>query len=229
MNWKTIFFSLAYTTAVLFIPSVSSLAATPLRVPTPAPATGHQPLAVPVEPTADIRDIYGPIPLPPPPPYLYYGIGIILIILVIIGGWLLWTFMHRKKKHQPVDPAEQALSSLTRAENDLSQNGTHRFADEVSHILRSYIEAQFHITITRSTTAEFFSSLETIQDAGLDRLATQRDTLKQCLVLCDKIKFSRFLPPGDTMQSLADNVRSFINSTRLEPTEEIKNDALCSS
>lgn len=229
MNRKTILFSLAFTAAILFLPSVSSMAATPLRVPPPAPATGHQPPSVPMEASVDIRDIYGPIPLPAPPPYLYYGVGITLIILVIIGGWLLWTFMHRKKKPRPVDPAEQALSSLTRAENNLPQNGTHRFGDEVSGILRSYIEAQFHITATRATTKEFFSSLETIQDAGLNRLAAQRDSLKQSLVLCDKIKFSRFLPPDDAIQSLTDNVRSFIHSTRFEPTEEIKNDALCSS
>ena len=64
MNRKTLFFSLACITAVLFLPPVL-LHATELRAPNPG-ETLQDNAGLPDTSviTEDIRDIYGPIPLP---------------------------------------------------------------------------------------------------------------------------------------------------------------------
>ena len=220
MNRKTTFFSLACITAMLFLPPVL-MHATSLRVPNPS--TGVQDDAGAITPPGtpeDIRDIYGPISLPEPPPYLLYGVFILLAIILVIAAWITWAYIKKKKSDQKIDPAARALYSLKKAEDGLSELGILFFAGEVSQILRSYIEARFFIPTTSCTTSEFFSGLETTFDNQSSILTKHDDTLKQCLMLCDRIKFSRFLPEHEAVRSLAERVRSFIDKTRTKPAEE---------
>jgi hypothetical protein len=220
MNRKTIFFSLACITAMLFLPPVL-LHATTLRVPNPSTALQDTAdAAVPPVATEDIRDIYGPVSLPKPPPYLLYGLVILLAILLIGAIWFTWVFMKKRKNNQKIDPAVLALCSLKKAEDGLPEIGILFFAGEVSQILRSYIEARFSIPTTSCTTSEFFSSLETSFDGQSSVMIKHDDTLKQCLMLCDRIKFSRFLPEHEVVKSLAESVHSFIDKTRTKPAEE---------
>ena len=218
MNRKIISLSLACLTALLFLPPVL-LHATQLRAPNPGQAlqenAGIPDAAVSAE---DIRDIYGPILLPEPPPYLLYGVGILLAILLVVAIWLLWVFMKKRKNSEKPDPAVLALCSLKEAEAGLHQRGILFFAGEVSQILRSYIEAQFSIPTTSCTTSEFFSSLE--NESQLTILTDHDDILKHCLILCDRIKFSRFLPDHEAVRSLTSSVHRFIETTRTQPIEE---------
>ena len=220
MIGKISFFSLACLTAMLFLLPVV-MHATALRAPDPAPVvqddTGLPNSAVTNQ---DIRDIYGPILLPEPVPYLLYGAGFVLAVLLIGGCWILWLFIRKRKKNDHIDPAVLALSSLEEAEKRLPESGVFFFAGEVSRILRSYIEAQFSVPTTSCTTSEFFASLETSFKGQLTNLSNHDDILKQCLSLCDKIKFSRFLPEHEAVNALTEHVRSFIAETQKQPAEE---------
>ena len=220
MNRKTLFFSLACITAVLFLPPVL-LHATELRAPNPG-ETLQDNAGLPDTSviTEDIRDIYGPIPLPAPPPYILYGVGILLVILLIVAICLLLVIMKKRRNNEKTDPAVLALCSLKEAEAGLPQHGILFFAGEVSQILRSYIEAQFSIPTTSCTTSEFFSSLETSYKSQLATLTNHDDILKHCLMLCDRIKFSRFLPDHEAVGSLTRSVRRFIETTRTKLVEE---------
>jgi len=220
MNRKTIFLSLTCLTALLFLPP-GLLHATELRAPNPGQAIQND-AGIPGTPVSveDIRDIYGPILLPEPPPYLLYGVGILLVILLIVAIWLLWVFMKKRKNSEETDPAVLALCSLKEAEAGLPQRGILFFAGEVSQILRSYIEAQFSIPTTSCTTSEFFSSLDTSYGNQLATLTDHDDILKHTLMLCDRIKFSRFLPDHDAVSSLTRGVHRFIETTRTKPVEE---------
>lgn len=220
MNRKTTSLSVTCLTALLFLLPVL-LHATELRAPNPGQALQDD-AGLPDTPVSaeDIRDIYGPILLPEPPPYLLYGIGILFVTLLIVAIWLLWVFMKKRKNSEAIDPAVLALCSLDEAEAGLPQRGILFFAGEVSQILRSYIEAQFSIETTSCTTSEFFSSLDTSHEGQLALLTDHDDILKHCLILCDRIKFSRFLPDHDAVRSLKRSVRSFIETTRTKPLEE---------
>lgn len=220
MNRKTIFLSHTCLTALLFLLPVL-LHATELGAPNPGQALQDD-AGLPDTPVGaeDIRDIYGPILLPEPPPYLLYGVGILLVILLIVAIWLLWVFLKKRKNSEETDPAVLALCSLKEAEAGLPQRGILFFAGEVSQILRSYIESQFSIPTTSCTTSEFFSGLDTSYESQLAPLTDHDDILKHCLILCDRIKFSCFLPDHEAVRSLTRSVRSFIETTRTKPVEE---------
>lgn len=220
MNRKTLIFSLACITAVLFLPPVL-LHAAELRVPNPPSGLQDDAgLAAPPVAAEDIRDIYGPIALPEPPPYLLYGGMVLLALLLAIAVWFAWSSMKKRKNNQKIDPAARALDSLKKAEDGLPEFGILFFAGEVSQILRSYIEARFSIPTTSCTTSEFFSGLKTSFDGQSSTLTEHDQTLKQCLMLCDRVKFSRFLPEHEAVRSLAESARSFIDKTRTQATEE---------
>ncbi|MBT8334122.1 MAG: hypothetical protein KJP19_06790 [Deltaproteobacteria bacterium] len=167
----------------------------------------------PVSAAADVIDIYGPIVLPNPPPYYVYA----LLLLALIAAFICYYFWKKRQQEKPLvlpDPAELALASLQRAELQLPETGPLVFAAEASQILRSYIEQTFNIGMTRQTTTEFFSELnqKIITDQG--PLSSHVESLKQCLSLCDLVKFARFLPEGGAVKALGNNVRTFIKETR---------------
>lgn len=219
MNRKTTFFSLAACTVLFFLPPVW-LHATSLRAPNPQQQMiqgGTLPSASGT--VADIRDIYGPVILPEQPPYLLYGAGFLLSLLLILALWFIWRYVRKNKGFKKVDPALLALSSLSKAEAGLPELGIPFFAAEVSRILRSYIEARFNIPATRCTTVEFFSRLDSSFENQLGMIKDD-PVLKQCLILCDKIKFSRYHPGREAVNILAENVRCFIETTRTKPVEE---------
>ena len=205
----------------------SALSVTPLLLFFPAlvgarPGTAISPPAPVNQASAaeDILDIYGPIPIPEPTPYLAYGAALLLGLLLISAGWLLWRRWSRRKKEMVQDPALIALSSLMEAERGLQEQGIVVFANKVSHILRAYIEARFNLPSTTSTTREFFSQLDLLQGTQNKLLCTEHPVLKQCLELCDRIKFSRFQPEHETVGELSKHSRQFIETTRLQPSRE---------
>lgn len=167
----------------------------------------------PVSAAADVIDIYGPIVLPNPPPYYLYA----LLLLALIAAVICYYFWRKRQQDKPLvlpDPAELALASLQRAELQLPQTGPLVFATEASQILRSYIEQTFSIGMTRQTTTEFFSNLNRKISTDQGPLSSHVESLKQCLSLCDLVKFARFLPKGDAVKALANTVRTFIKQTR---------------
>jgi hypothetical protein len=54
----------------------------------------------------------------------------------------------------------------------------------------------------------------------VEMLARHDDLLRQCLLLCDRVKFSRFLPEHESVGSLARSTRHFIEATRPKTVEE---------
>ena len=219
MNRKIIFFSLACYAAVLLLPPVL-VHASALRAPNAAPALqGDGAIPAGAADAGDILDIYGPLVLAEPFPYLLYGAGLLLLVLLTTALWLFLAHRKKRKNDRKPDPASAALHSLQEAEDGLQRFGILFFAGEVSRILRSYIEARFLLPATSSTTSEFFANLET-SSAQEEMLAQHDNLLRHCLLLCDRVKFSRFLPEQEAVGSLARSAREFIEVTRPRTVEE---------
>ena len=219
MNRKIIFFSPACYAAALLLPPVLTHAAA-LRAPNSAPALqGNGAMPAGAAGAGDILDIYGPLALAEPFPYLLSGAGLLLLVLLAVALWLF--LAHRKKRtdDRKPDPAIAALHSLQDAEEGLQRFGIGFFAGEVSRILRSYLEARFSLPATSSTTSEFFANLET-SPAQEEMLVQHDNLLRHCLLLCDRVKFSRFLPEQEAVGALARSARHFIEATRPKPLEE---------
>ena len=212
MNRILSFFSPALLTALLFLPAVL-LHTTPIRASNAVPANNMNRPSHPIA-VEEIRDIYGPLPLPEPKPYLFYALFVLLFLMLVAGIWMSWKYYNDQRETSLVDPAHTALSSLDSAERNLSVNGVFYFADEISQLLRSYIEARFNLPITKCTTTEFFKQLQSKPEADRYPVLADKKDLEACLELCDKIKFSRFLPESEAVFLLGERVRRFIEMTR---------------
>jgi hypothetical protein len=194
------------------------------------PAVGLA-LAAPVEMTG-LVDIYPPLPLADQPPYLLLAI---LLLAVIALAAVLVLFLRRRRSAPPPipDPAAAALAELRDAQRLLTGGEPARYAtyaETISSILRRYVELRFNLSATRRTTEEFLGSLEAVI-APADRSNTKtpdkptlnnyRDDLRNCLQLCDLVKFAGLSPAPAGVDQLTRTVRSFIETTgdRTTPAE----------
>ena len=187
---------------------------TPLLMSNTVPAPQSAPLT-------DIYDIYGPLPLPHSIPYLFYGIIFLAALLLLaLGGVLVYRFLKKRQKPESIDPAVLALARLEKAESRLPIHGVVSFANEISAILRSYIEARFDIPSLACTTNEFFGQLKSSSAPDSQPSFLTNKELRQWFVLCDRVKFSRFHPENESIRMLGDHARQFIETTRLTSEEE---------
>lgn len=184
----------------------------------PLPPLTTQPSAVMAE---DIRDIQGPILLPESKnPWLYIG----LAALTLIGIALIVFFLRRRKRSVPAQPPHEiALGALVKAKRWMNETDGLLFAQQLSEILRSYIESRFGLSSTRQTTHEFFSTLKTDSTPATAALQPHLGSIRNCLESCDMAKFAHLVPNRQAMDEMAMAVRSFIELTKpVAPKEEKK-------
>lgn len=169
---------------------------------------------------ADIRDIKGPLPLDEGTPSLPY-VGAALIALCLISALLFWWWKRRTTPPEPVQqPGEQALAALATAERLLTEGELLAYAEQISTILRHYIEQRFAIHSTRQTTREFFTSLERGNTATTIALQMHKKQLQHCLEQCDMAKFAHMPPSRDMMQQAGQAIRTFITATQMVHAEQ---------
>lgn len=167
---------------------------------------------------ADIRphDIRPPAPLPRSMNnWLLAGGSAAGILLTGIGVFLVL----RKRRNvrliaaeiviSPHEAAFTALAALMAA-GYLEKGETKVFYQEISGILRRYIEARFGLRAPEQTTEEFLDGLKS--GAALER--RYQDLLKDFLTHCDLVKFAAFHPSGEDIRNTIDSCRTFIEETR---------------
>lgn len=169
-------------------------------------------LAPPLEEEAQLRDIHGPLPLPEERNYLLLVVGLLLLLLV--SAAVLWFLRLRKEKVSLSFAHETALEDLLRVRTLMTPDQALLYADELSDILRRYIEERFRIHSTRQTTKEFLSCLTESPGRAATLLEEHSDSLKECLGQCDMAKFARCTPDRSSMEKMEKAVQKFIESTR---------------
>lgn len=175
----------------------------------PAPGPGLPPS---MGEQQQLRDIHPPLPLPEEKSYALLFGGLLTVLLVLAA--LFWFMRLRKKKVLLPFAHETALADLLRARSLMTADGALRYADELSDILRRYIEARFRIRSTRQTTKEFFSRLTENPGETAALLEEHCDSLEECLGQCDMAKFARCTPDRSCMIKMELAVQNFIESTR---------------
>lgn len=160
-----------------------------------------------------LRDIHPPLPLPEDPNYLLLAAGVLGLLL--LTALLVWFFRWRKKAVTLPGAHETALAELGRARRRMNAEQALLYAQEVSDILRRYIEKRFHIQTTRQTTKEFFSYLTgSFGGRQITFSEKHRTILQECLDRCDMAKFARCTPNPNDMEKMETAIREFIESTR---------------
>lgn len=160
-----------------------------------------------------LRDIHPPLALAEAPNYLLWGAGFLGVLLLLSLLW--WFLRHRKRQSGRPLPHETAMEDLGLARAMMTEERALQYADEVSAILRCYIEGRFSIQTSRQTTTEFFRALRI--DSGRSNSLFSRHhctVLKECLRQCDMAKFARCTPDMGSMKEMEISVRDFIEDTR---------------
>ena len=161
----------------------------------------------------DIRDIKGPVPLSTARQWLLPLVA--LLAIIGIAGLAIFFLAKKRRTSVPsVSPDVVALAGLDQARTLMASGHPLAYAEQISGILRRYIEARFLIPSTRQTTQELFSRLKdgtTIAEIDIKNCA---GNLQTCLEQCDIAKFAHSPPGQDEMMLMDTAARTFIEITR---------------
>ena len=162
---------------------------------------------------ADIEDV---VEMPKEPSYFWVWAGGAVLVL---GGIVFWLRARSRgadelmKKNIPAhEIAYEKLRRLT--EKKLVEAGKiKQFYEEVSDILRHYIEDRFELKAPERTTEEFLIEMQHTELL----LDAQKDDLEKFLKHCDLVKFAKHSPTTEQIQQTFETVGEFIEKTKSVP------------
>ncbi len=162
---------------------------------------------------ADIEDV---VEMPKESRYFWAWTGGAVLILGGIVFWLRARSRDAAKLVKKIVPAHEIayekLQKLT--EKKLVEAGKiKQFYEEVSDILRHYIEDCFELKAPERTTEEFLIEMQHTELL----LDTQKDDLEKFLRHCDLVKFAKHNPTMKQIQQTFDTVGDFIEKTKPIP------------
>lgn len=169
---------------------------------------------------AGLRDIKKPVNLPQK--FKNYFILIILFLtasLILLAVFLLKTkaglgLSNLKPAHEI---AYEQLNALKK-KNLIGQGKIMEFYIEISDITRHYIENRFDIKAPEMTTEEFF-----IKVKEHAQFKTEHKTLlKEFLICCDLVKFAKYSPLPEEINSAFVTAEKFVEQTKEEQKEITK-------
>jgi hypothetical protein len=161
-----------------------------------------------------IADIEGVVEIPAKASFLW--LWLFLIIIIVVG--IAWFFLRRKKTEEIIRifmPAHEIAYNKLRAlvKRDLVKAGKIKeFYENISDILRHYIEHRFNLRAPERTTEEFLSELTTANILS----EPDQNNLAEFLNHCDLVKFAKYDPTNEQIQKTFDLVKNFIETTKSE-------------
>ena len=158
----------------------------------------------PAAPEEDIRGPRGLIEIPSAPAADYrawwIAAGALVFLAIAYFVWKWW-----KKAHTPPTAQEIALQALQRIPHDRPDE---TFANEVSAILRSYIQQRYSIAATQRSTEEFLAEITADSTLG-----PHQSKLRDFLRSCDRAKFANCPLSSETRKDLVDQATTFVVET----------------
>lgn len=162
----------------------------------------------------DIRDIKPPVSITS---YRFF----ILILAILFGAILMlslvrylvrrWQAKARAKKLAPRPAHEEALEALENLlKKKLLEEGRAReFCFEISEIFRRYMQARFGFPAVDLTTEEIIPHVE---GNGIVEEAL-RPVVREFLINTDLVKFAKYKPQREEMDTIIEHTRTFIHRT----------------
>ena len=167
-----------------------------------------------VKPAAatEMKGIKGPRSVPT---NWFLYIFVAFLVVVAIGATIFF-FLRRRAKPTDLQPEvlpqrhphEIAYDQLNRIEgmNWVAQGEMKVYHTEISHVIRQYIAAQYHIPALELTTQEL-----------LDRLQTEdmpNKLVRQFFTNCDWVKFARYSPTKPEAHERMEEARRIVDETK---------------
>jgi hypothetical protein len=131
--------------------------------------------------------------------YIY----LILAILAIIGFWIYWFVIRKRKEtedaptYRTLPPFEEAILRLNELDEKLlwQNNKIKEYYSELTEIVRGYIESELKVPALENTTDEVLAMIKDFKNA--DSIETSKETikkLKDLLQEADLVKFAKSKP-----------------------------------
>ena len=160
----------------------------------------------------EMKGIKGPRSVPPNW-FLYIFVTFLVVVAI---GTTIFFFLRRRAKPTDLQPEilpqrhphEIAYDQLNRIEgmNWVAQGEMKVYHTEISHVIRQYIAAQYHIPALELTTQEL-----------LDRLQTEdmpNKLVRQFFTNCDWVKFARYSPTKPEAHERMEEARRIVDETK---------------
>ena len=131
--------------------------------------------------------------------YIY----LILAILAIIGFWIYWFVIRKRKEtedaptYRTLPPFEEAILRLNELDEKLlwQNNKIKEYYSELTEIVRGYIERELKVPALENTTDEVLAMIKDFKNA--DSIETSKETIKKLKDLlreADLVKFAKSKP-----------------------------------
>ncbi|MDD5423438.1 MAG: hypothetical protein PHT32_08520, partial [Candidatus Omnitrophica bacterium] len=154
----------------------------------------------------DIKDIKGPMSIRE----IDWALVAIVFFIFGIAGVAAQICIKRLRMRPPRPPHEVALEELEAINALLARTGDIKeFYIGISDSIRRYIESVFRLKAPEMTTEEFLNSLN--DSAALT--ASQKEVLKEFMSACDLVKFAKYTPRKDEIESVFTAAKKFIGET----------------
>lgn len=169
----------------------------------------------------DIRDIKSPVNFPVKlGPYIIIGIIVLLISAGVLVIFVLKKRKVSKERVYKIPAHEAAYKRLQELQNDNlpGQGKAKEYYIRLSDIVRHYLEDRFALKAPEMTTEEFLLMLKVSKTLSYEH----KDLLQGFLSHCDMVKFAKYGPSGQEIDSSFESGKRLIDQTKLaEPLREL--------
>lgn len=149
-------------------------------------------------------------------PFPWLMVGLCIFGAALLIGLFFYIFdRYAKKKQAPPPPptpahllAYQELQAIV-DQHEKGEMDIEDFANQLSNVLRRYIERRFYIRAYESTTEEFLELA-----VSHESVSTHKSVLQQFLEYADLIKFAKQKAEKDDVQKGFNFIKEFIESTK---------------
>jgi hypothetical protein len=162
-----------------------------------------------------LEDIEGVVEMPRPTSRWWLWILGSLVVAAAPAGWLL---LRKRRARQVVRIFKSAheiaylrLRALVAA-NLVEQGRIKEFYEQISGILRHYIEDRFALHAPDRTTEEFLGELRFTEALA----PADKQAVEEFLTHCDLVKFAKHEPTTEQIQRTFDLVKDFVERTKSE-------------
>ena len=157
--------------------------------------------------------------------YIY----LILAILAIIGFWIYWFVIRKRKEtedaptYRTLPPFEEAILRLNELDEKLlwQNNKIKEYYSELTEIVRGYIERELKVPALEKTTDEILETLKDFND--VETIKTSKETinkLKELLQEADLVKFAKSKPLALEIEEDRKDAEDIVSSLKPKPIIE---------
>lgn len=149
----------------------------------------------------------------PPEPFAWVWPAVIATVVLLVVGLILWRLYRKRKlpfQEPSVPPEISAREGLVASRRLLDEGRYKEFVNEVSRVLRIYIEDRFALRAPHLSTEEFLFEAERSENLTAD----WRKSLGDFLFECDRVKFALANTEEPRMEALYSTAERFIGQTK---------------